>query len=194
MKQDGNQISNKLDKEFTSDNLSSISYKGTPAQESYLGSKKQEEDYEKVSEEDDEFKSFIKKQYGSFERFKSESGISRKSSVFDPVTDYTVDVTIITSEKDIYTSDHISSSEVLLESLSGLCTFFYIKIDGTSGRTTGTLSSKFIPDSEIDNRSNFFRPLRGNRIVVWDTNKQRWNSFYMSRLIKFVRDETSGLQ
>ena len=58
----------------------------------------------------------------------------------------------------------------------------------------GSLNMTYLPDDEYYTRRNFFSPLPGDRIVLWDISKQKWNSFYMSRLIKFIRDEKSDLQ
>jgi hypothetical protein len=36
--------------------------------------------------------------------------------------------------------------------------------------------------------------MRGDRILIWDLNENGWKSFYMERVIKFVRDDTIGLE
>jgi hypothetical protein len=36
--------------------------------------------------------------------------------------------------------------------------------------------------------------MAGDRIGVWDLNEQAWKSFYMSTVIKFVRDDTTDLE
>jgi hypothetical protein len=81
-----------------------------------------------------------------------------------------------------------------MEALSGVCTVIFMKVDGSVGRITGTLDKAAMPTSQYENRSKFFSPLKGDRIVVWDINKQDWRSFYMERVIKFVRDDTIDLE
>ena len=183
-------IEQKLDSQFVSENLSSISYKGV--QEKYFGSEKQEEIYDYSLIKDSEFKSYIEEKYGSYETYKQE--FIKKSDTFNPFTDYEVEVSIIDKNNIIYSTDNISSNEVIAQLLTGICTFYYLKINGTSGKSAGSLKAEYIPDSQVDYRVNFFSPMKGDRIVLWDVYKQKWNSFYMSRLIKMVRDETSDLQ
>ena len=188
--ENNNKILQNLDNQFIDSNLSSISYQGT--RENYLGSEKQKNIVKSLFSSDAEFKDYIEDLYGSFDEYEK-TKISF-SSEFDPASDYTVDVSIISSDQTLYSSDHISPGEVIVELLNGVCTFFYIKVNGSSGKSTGSLNSKFLPASEYSTRKKFFIPLPSDRIVLWDVEKQQWNSFYMSRLIKFIRDETSDLQ
>jgi hypothetical protein len=34
----------------------------------------------------------------------------------------------------------------------------------------------------------------GQKLLVWNLQKEQWASFYMKNLIRFVRDDTTGLQ
>jgi hypothetical protein len=80
-----------------------------------------------------------------------------------------------------------------MENLSGVCTIFFTKkTNGMTRRLTCTLNEQYMPTSEFSNRSNFFSPMGGDRIGVWDINEQAWKSFYMSSVFKFVRDDTVG--
>jgi hypothetical protein len=104
-----------------------------------------------------------------------------------------MDVTVITKDA-YYKTDHISASEVIMESMSGICSYNFIKKDGTTSKVNGTLDIKYLPSKELQTRTNFFSPLAGDRIVVWDIAKQHWASFYMSKMFKFVRDDTTDLE
>jgi hypothetical protein len=194
--QEPSALESQLDKQFTSETLSYEEYQGVAEQ--YAGSDEQKEKYKDVFTEDSEFTSYLIKKYGSVENYLEQKKLKYKGSVFNPLTDYVVDVTIISENNKLYKANHISVDELLLESLNGICTFYYIKVDNTSGKTTGTLNSNFIPDDQQGNRSLMFSPIssrtKGPRIIMWDINKQRWNSFYMKNLIKFVRDETGDVE
>lgn len=159
----------------------------------YSGSKLQKETYQKLEREDAIYNQFIKNTYGSYENFLTQTKMFQDISVYDPTIDYVMDVTVITEEAS-YKTDHISSQEVIMEALSGVCTVVFMKVDGSIGRITGTLDKKAMPTSQYQTRTNFFTPLSGDRIVVWDINKQDWRSFYMDRVIRFVRDDTIALE
>lgn len=185
-------ILKQLESQFLLDNLSSISYKG--ALEDYYGSEKQKLVYENLKQNDQDFKKYIESEYGSYESFSTQKNIQLSNQQYDPFTDYNVDVNIISADGTIYTASHISSKEVIVELLTGICTFYYIKVNGGSGKSVGSLNAEFIPDIQYENRGYFFRALSGDRVGLWDINKQKWNSFYMSRLIKFIRDEKSSIE
>jgi hypothetical protein len=113
--------------------------------------------------------------------------------IFDPTVDYVIDVQIVTRDKS-YRTDHISAEEVIMEALTGICTVIFMKVNGSVGRITGTLEKKAIPSRQYRVRSQLFSPQKGDRIIMWDINKQDWRSFYMERVIKFIRDDTIGLE
>jgi len=186
-----NNFDHRLIQEFNEQNFSFEESKEIV--NNYSGSKKQIESYKKKSLNDRLYTNFIIQNYGSFENYLLIKNINEASTIFDPRVDFRVDVKIVTKDK-MLVSDHISSDEVLLELLSGVCTLFFIKKNGSSRRLTGTLDSYYIPTSENITRSGFFSPLPGNRIGVWDLNEQKWKSFYISNLIKFIRDDTSGAE
>jgi hypothetical protein len=158
----------------------------------YGGSLYQIETYKKNLLSDNLYQNFIKQNYGSFDNYLQQNKVNEFSSVYDPTSDFRADVKIITKEAS-YTSDHISSQEVIMENLSGVCTIFFTKkTNGMTRRLTCTLNEQYMPTSEFSNRSNFFSPMGGDRIGVWDINEQAWKSFYMSSVFKFVRDDTVG--
>ena len=159
----------------------------------YWGSKHQKEQYENLKRKDPIFEQFIIKTYGSYENYELANNLTEVSNVFNPYNDYKVDVTIITEDK-FYKSDHISPYEIIMESMSGVCTFDYLNVKNKSDRIVGTLYKKLITPNKLNERYNFFSPLMGNRIGVFNLVKQDWSTFYMNRLLRFVRDDTTGLE
>lgn len=159
----------------------------------YIGSKFQKETYKSLKDQDERYQRFISDNYGSFENYLQSNKINQDIHVFDPTRDFIMDVTIVT-ENQRYKSDHISAQEVIMEALSGVCTVIFMKVDGSVGRITGTLNGSAVPPKDQEIRENFFSPLPNSRIVMWDLTKQGWRSFYMDRVIKFVRDDTIDLE
>lgn len=159
----------------------------------YVGSPLQIGTYKKLESADASYKQFIRQMYGSYENYLRMHRIDEAISVYDPTRDYIMDVTVIT-ENASYKSDHISTQEVIMEALSGVCTIVFMKKDGSVGRITGTLDPRAIPPSENQTRSQLFFPQKNDRVVMWDLNKQDWRSFYMDRVIRFVRDDTISVE
>ena len=182
---------NNFDKQFISDSLSYESYAGPS--KTYSGSEQQIQTYENLYKKDINYKRYIDITYGSFENYKTLNKTFRKGNVYDPTVDHILDVTVITEEHH-YKTDHISASEIIMESASGICSYYFIKKDGSTTKVNGTLDNKYIPVKEWPRRMYFFSPLPGERVVVWDINKQRWSSFYMNNIFKFVRDDTTDLE
>lgn len=180
------QISN-IDKQFQNEGFSK-NFGGE-----YAGSELQLETYKRLETQDRIYRQFIVNNYGSYENYLQQNKIGQSFSIFDPSIDYIMDVTVVTKDTS-YKTDHISSQEVIMEALSGVCTVVFMKIDGSVGRITGTLDKTPIPSSQYETRANFFNPLPGDRIVMWDLNKKGWRSFYMDRVLKFVRDDTIDLE
>jgi hypothetical protein len=186
-----NNIQNKLDTQFISGSLSYPSYAGP--QEQYLGSNKQMDTYKGLTDKDVQYKNFIIKTYGSFDEYLRKTKIITKGAVFDPKIDFSMDVTVITKDK-FYKSDHISADEIILEAMSGICSFVYIKKNGNAGRTIGTLENTYIPSEQKKYRGTFFSPLPGAKICVWDIYKQRWNMMFMKKMIRFSKNDTTDLE
>jgi hypothetical protein len=171
-----------------------LPFESKPYKGEYGGSSYQLLTYEKLKVNDLLYKNFINETYGSYENYLQQNRINQSSSVFDPINDYRIDVKIVNKEE-AYTSDHISSQEMILEMLSGVCTVFFIKkTNGASRRITGTLEPGFMPTKEHISRKNFFSPLSGERLGIWDINSQSWKSFYIENVFKFIRDESVGTE
>lgn len=171
-----------------------VMYKNIPAEaEEYWSSDYKRKKYEDLKTKDTVFEHHILKKYGSYANYERETGMDVAESIFNPKTDFKIDVTIITKSK-YYKTDHISSQELIREALYGVCTVDYQKTNGAVSRLVGTLYKKYILPSQIEERLNFFSPLPRNRIVLWNMIKQDWSSFYMPRVIRFVRDDTTDLE
>jgi len=171
-----------------------VMYKNIPAEaEEYWASDYQRKKYEELKSKDKIYENHIIKKYGSYANFEKQSGIGVAENIFDPLHDFHLDVTIITKNK-FYKTDHISPYELIRETLYGVCTTDFIKKDGQIGRIVGTLDKKFILPFKVEERENFFSPMAGNRIGMWNIIKQDWSSFYISKAIRFVRDDTTDLE
>lgn len=180
---------NFLDQEFTAPG----SLLNSKEQRDYRATQLQKQTYDKLQKNDIAYQRFLSNIYGSYENFIQQNKLLREINVFDPTVDFITDVTVVT-ENAFYKTNHISSQEVIMENLSGVCTVWFTKNDGSTRRLTCTLESKYMPSLEYEVRTNFFSPMAGNRIGVWDINQQAWKSFYMSRVFKFVRDDTVGIE
>lgn len=160
----------------------------------YQGSDEQIKIYESIGQKDTSFKLFVIKTYGSYENFLRANDVLRSQfAIFDPRKDFKAEVSIITEDK-FFKADHISSIELIMEALYGRCTVDYIDRNGRSHKIFGTLNKNLIPQSKMAERINFFSPLKNNRIVLFNLIKGDWSSFFMGGLIRFVRDDTVGIE
>lgn len=150
--------------------------------------------YNRVAKDDADFNLYLRKMYGSIDNFFNlNEEFTNIHKTFNPKTDFQAEVVIITKDT-FYKADFISQNETIMEMLSGICTVEYFKVDGRISKITTTLSSEFIPDSQNDVRSFAFGGLPGRRVLCWDLVKEKWSSFYMKNLKRFIRDETSGIE
>jgi hypothetical protein len=159
----------------------------------YRGSKIQQETYDTLEQEDRMYQAFIAKTYGSYQNFLTQNKLNQAIEVFDPGIHYIMDATIIKKDA-AYKTDHLSAQEVILENLSGVCSVWFTKMDGSTRKLTCTLQPGFMPSTETNNRLGFFGPMRGDRIGAWDIIEGGWKSFYMSKVFRFVRDDTTGVE
>jgi hypothetical protein len=161
--------------------------------EEYWGSEYQKNKYEQLKIKDKTFERLIIRKYGSFSNFETVARLGDDMNVFDPFTDYKFDVTIITKNK-FYKTDHISTYELIREALYGVCSVEYKKVNGQPDKLIGTLYKPYVPSSRTEERYNFYFPQAGNRVVLWDMIKGDWSSFYMKNVMRFVRDDSTGLE
>lgn len=193
MAEEDKKLSDKqIDTEITKQLLNPYNFIASKSISDYQSSIARRDTYESVAEDDD-YKKYIIKQYGSYENFLRSKKIFQDVHIFDPSTDYIIDVTVIKKEV-AYKTDHMSAQEVILENLTGLCSVWFIKNNGSSKRLNCTLKKEYMTDIAVDQRTNFFSPQKYDRIGVWDVNEQKWKSFYMGRVFKFVRDDSIALE
>jgi len=159
----------------------------------YIKSELRKEKYETLAKEDDDFSTFLKTKYGSSKMFFELNEQLRKERLFNPLTDFDIEVEIITKEQYLKTN-FISSSEIFLELLDGVATVQYLKKNGNASQLIGTLKKSFIPSSQHEVRDKTFSYFGGNRILMWDIIKQDWSSFYVPLVRRFIRDDTTDLQ
>lgn len=159
----------------------------------YRSSLIQKETYDTLQKEDLMYQRFLTQTYGSYDNFLQQNKLLQDITVFDPTIDYIVDVTVITEES-FFKTNHISSQEVILENLSGVCSVWFTKRNGMVRKLNCSLDRKYLPTKEYGTRAGFFSPMAGDRIGVWDLTEGGWKSFYMNSVIKFVRDDTTGIE
>ena len=160
----------------------------------YQGSEEQLKTYENLEMNDPGYSRYIIQTYGSFQNFLRLSQIYRNPyAVFDPRTDFKSDVTVITQNK-FFKADHISPNELIMEALTGKCTVDYLDKNGYARKMVATLNKTVIPSGKMAERYNFFNPLQNNRIVLFDLVKNDWSSFFMKNMVRFVRDDTLGIE
>lgn len=169
------------------------SFYQTKIAKEYRSSVLQKQTYEALIKDDLMYQKFIIQNYGSYENFLQRNKLLQDITVFDPTVDYLLDVTVITEDA-YFRTNHISTQELIMENLSGLCTVWFTKKNGSTRKLSCTLEKQYMPTKEYGVRSQFFSPISGDRVGVWDVNEQAWKSFYMSRVFKFVRNDTSGIE
>jgi len=184
-----------IDKAMREDSLSDLSYLGM--KQKYEGSSHQKNKYAALKEKDPLYAAFISKNYGTYQNFLFVYRlVQEQETVYDPLVDHKIDVTVITNEV-YYKSDHISAQELIMEALYGVCTVDYIDVNNNVRRLNGTLEKKYMIGSKASERYQFFMPSAGKfgeKVVLWDVNRQKWSSFYLSRTVRFVKDDTLDLE
>ena len=85
----------------------------------------QTSEYQSVNDEDEEFTNFIIKKYGSFDEYLKQKRITKTARIFDPLSDFIIDVSIVKPDV-VYKTDHISSYEVIMENLTGVCSVWFL--------------------------------------------------------------------
>lgn len=159
----------------------------------YIKSELRKDKYQNLAKDDDDFSGFLKTKYGSIKTFFELNEQLVEERIFNPLTDYPIEVEIITKEQYLKTN-FISSSEMFLETLDGVATIQYLKKNGNASQIVGTLKKSLIPSSQYETRDKVFSYFGGQRILVWDLIKQDWSSFYVPLVRRFVRDDTTDLQ
>lgn len=183
----------KIEESFLEAEVADPSYIEDKKIDEYVGSDYRSQLYKTLSTKDKLFSKFLKGYFGSEENFSEFTESLNENKTYDPSRDQQAEIVIITKEN-YFKAGYISQIEVLLELLSGICTIEYMRVNGRADRLICTLSEDLIPQSQEDIRYDAFSGLPGKRILVWDLIKGGWASFYLQNLIRFVRDDTSGIQ
>ena len=186
-------LKNALEEEFLNSTLTDETYVNKGDAKDYYSSKYRLEKYKSLINDDNEYNLYLRNLYGNANTFLETKTNLIENRNYDPLTDYVVEVGIIT-EDSYYKGSFISYDEVILELLNGTCTIDFIRVNGLAGMIVGTLSKDKIPSSQGDVRLASFAGLGGGRILVWNLLKGKWSSFYMSNLRRFMSDETSDIQ
>jgi len=176
---------------FLQSDFNSPSYRG-PAKD-YMQSEERKNKYEELTKEDDSLSEFLRSVYGSSETFFEFNKDLQSARIFSPGVDFNIEVEIVT-KNDYYKSNFISSSEMFFEILGGVCTVQYYKTDGRADQMVVTLKRELVPSSQHGTRLDAFQSLGKNRLLVWNLQKEKWASFYVQNVVRFVRDDTSYLQ
>lgn len=188
-----NEYENKLEEAFLKTNLYETKKSESKKQEDYLSSEYRTKIYQNITEKDLEFNKYLRNMYGSAKNYLEMNQNLLQNKVYDPSSDFQAEIEIITDET-YYRSYFISQTETILELLNGVCTIEFFQLDGRIERIAGSLSREQVPQSQLGTRMYAFSGLRGNRVLVWNMFKQKWASFYMNNLKRFVRDDTSSLE
>lgn len=189
--QDKKQAEATILKDFLNSDLNYRSKLGVPQE--YVNSVEKKEYFKKLAKEDADFEEFIKLKYGSLENFYKFNPDLSEDRIYDPLTDYDVEVEIITEEQYLK-SNFISSQELFMEVLGGVSTIQYLKVDGNAAQLIGTLKKSFIPSSQYETRDRAFAFFGSKKLLLWDITKQDWSSVYIRNMRRFIRDDTTGLQ
>jgi hypothetical protein len=184
---------NDLIQSFLNSDLNDTSYFESKPKEDYYLSDYRIQKYKNLTKNDEFFGEYIKSTYGSEENFFQFNPSLLNSKTYDPSTDFLVEVSIVTKDVN-YKAGFISTTELILENINGVTTIEYFKVNGLAAKIVGTLNTNLIPSAQASTRKNAFTYLNSNRVLIWDLQKQGWSSFYMNRLIRFVKDDTSGVE
>lgn len=183
----------RLENEFLSSDVPDPLFLGDKTVEDYLNSDHRKEMYKNLSKKDRMFSEYLRGFYGSIENFFSINDSLLNNKIYDPTIDYISEVVVVTKDT-IFKSGFISQSELILETLGGICTIEFLRVDGRADKIVCTLSSDLMSDTQEEVRYSAFAGLPNGRVLVWNLLKGGWSSFYMSNLFRFVRDDTSGLE
>lgn len=176
---------------FLNSDLTARSYLGLP--KDYMSSELKKQKYENLAREDKNFEEFVQLKYGSLENFYNFNPQLKEERLYNPLTDYSMEVEIITEEEYLKTN-FLSSPELFMEVIGGITTIQYIKTDGNVAQLTGTLKKSFVPSSQYETRDKAFNFFGGKKILLWDLTKQGWSSVYIQNIKRFIRDDTTELQ
>jgi len=156
------------------------------------GSRQQREDnLNKAIEEDTMYSSYFYKRYGNLEVYFNLDEMYYPKA-YNPLTDKIVSVKIAKEDK-LYIADHINPNQIIEELLDGIVSFMVIKVNGQVAQIMGTLREDLV-NGESHVREAAFSLLPDGRVLLWNTVKQKWSSFYPDNLLEMVRDDTTDFE
>lgn len=156
------------------------------------GSRQQREDnLNKAIEEDTMYSSYFYKRYGNLEVYFNLDEMYYPKA-YNPLTDKIVSVKIAKEDK-LYIADHINPNQIIEELLDGIVSFMVIKVNGQVAQIMGTLKEDLV-NGESHVREAAFSLLPDGRVLLWNTVKQKWSSFYPDNLLEMVRDDTTDFE
>jgi hypothetical protein len=156
------------------------------------GSRQQREDnLNKAIEEDMMYSSYFYKRYGNLEVYFNLDEMYYPKA-YNPLTDKIVSVKIAKEDK-VYVADHINPNQIIEELLDGIVSFLVIKVNGHVAQIMGTLREDLV-NGESHVREAAFSLLPDGRVLLWNTVKQKWSSFYPDNLLEMTRDDTTDFE
>ncbi len=156
------------------------------------GSRQQREDnLNKAIEEDMMYSSYFYKRYGNLEVYFNLDEMYYPKA-YNPLTDKIVSVKIAKEDK-VYIADHINPNQIIEELLDGIVSFLVIKVNGQVAQIMGTLREDLV-NGESHVREAAFSLLPDGRVLLWNTVKQKWSSFYPDNLLEMTRDDTTDFE
>lgn len=156
------------------------------------GSRQQREDnLNKAIEEDMMYSSYFYKRYGNLEVYFNLDEMYYPKA-YNPLTDKIVSVKIAKEDK-VYVADHINPNQIIEELLDGIVSFLVIKVNGQVAQIMGTLREDLV-NGESHVREAAFSLLPDGRVLLWNTVKQKWSSFYPDNLLEITRDDTTDFE
>jgi len=159
--------------------------------ETYGLREQREENLNRVMEEDMIYSSYFSKRYGNLSVYLNLDEMYYPKG-FNPLQDTYVSVKIAKEGK-LYIADFVNPNQIIEELLDGIVSFMVIKVNGQVARIMGTLKEDLVNGADHV-RQAAFSPLPDGRILLWNTIKQKWSSFYPKNLLEMVRDDTTDFE
>lgn len=159
--------------------------------ETYGLREQREENLNRVIEEDTIYSSYFSKRYGNLSVYLNLDEIYYPKG-FNPLQDTYVNVKIAKEGK-LYIADFVNPNQIIEELLDGVVSFMVIKVNGQVAKIMGTLKEELVNGADHV-RQAAFNPLPDGRILLWNTIKQKWSSFYPKNLLEMVRDDTTDFE
>lgn len=159
--------------------------------ETYGSREQRETGLKKAIEEDMLYSSYFYKRYGNLDVYFNLDEIYYPKA-YNPLSDKIVSVKIAKEDK-LYIADHINPNQIIEELIDGVVSFLVIKVNGQVARIMGTLREDLV-NGEAHVRQAAFSTLGDGRILLWNTMKQKWSSFYPDNLLEMTRDDTTDFE